>query len=200
MVVRLTLAALATPSMVSPGKPTRASSAMVAARTFSTTWWLRGPCCTPLVRRVGLSIATTLTQMASIRCHLWICGLALCRQAVGEVCRFHARALFRWRKGRCRAQLRDGGRGPNEAGEQRAHLDVGSLGCHDGVTRSEGAQLFLVVGLHDAEPPRASPIEYGAEDHHLPGFDQRLPVRGVTGHDLALFFGHVEREGCARRL
>src|SRR6202035_4000739 len=56
MVVRLTLAALATPSMVSPGNPTRASSAMVALRTFSTTRWLRGPRCTPVVRRVDLSM------------------------------------------------------------------------------------------------------------------------------------------------
>ena len=49
-------------------------------------------------------------------------------------------------------------------------------------------------------PQEPVPSSTGPEDHHLPGFDQRLPVRGVTGHDLALFFGHVEREGCARRL
>src|ERR1700736_3725410 len=79
MVVRLTLAALATPSMVSPGNPTRASSAMVAARTFSTTCWLRAPRCTPLVRRVELSTASTLAQMASTRCHLRISALASAR-------------------------------------------------------------------------------------------------------------------------
>src|SRR6266403_2029252 len=56
--------------MVSPPNPTRASSAMVAARTFSTTCWLRAPRCTPLVRRVELSIATTLALMASECCHL----------------------------------------------------------------------------------------------------------------------------------
>src|ERR1700737_4544011 len=81
MVVRLTLAALATPSMVSPGNPTRASSAMVAARTFSTTWWLRAPRCTPLVRRVEPSIAATLVLMAAVCCHLEICALASRRQA-----------------------------------------------------------------------------------------------------------------------
>jgi hypothetical protein len=48
------------------------------------------------------------------------------------------------------------------------------------------------------EGPGASSIEYGAEDHHLPRVNQRLPVSGVTGHDLP--FGHVEREVWARRL
>jgi hypothetical protein len=43
--------------MVSPANPTRASSAMVASRTFSTTCWLRGPRCTPVVRRVDLSMS-----------------------------------------------------------------------------------------------------------------------------------------------
>src|ERR1700736_1987854 len=95
MVVRLTLAALATPSMVSPGNPTRASSAMVAARTFSTTCWLRGPRCTPLVRRVELSIAHDATQIervASVRCHLLISELACAASRVNH--RSHA---DRWR-------------------------------------------------------------------------------------------------------
>src|ERR1700739_3399275 len=70
--------------MVSPGNPTRASSAIVAARTFSTTWWLRGPRCTPLVRRVELSIATTLARMASECCHLDSGALLHVGQAASE--------------------------------------------------------------------------------------------------------------------
>jgi hypothetical protein len=37
------------------------------------------------------------------------------------------------------------------------------------------------------EGPGASSIEYGPEDHHLPGVNQRLPLSGVTGHVEAKF-------------
>jgi hypothetical protein len=54
---------------------------MVAARTFSTTWWLRGPRCTPLVRRVELSMGTTLAKwhqhdaIPSTLCQLHVVGV-----------------------------------------------------------------------------------------------------------------------------
>jgi hypothetical protein len=65
--------------------------------------------------------------------------------------------------------------GPHEAREQLAHFDPGGAGRHGGVAKSEVAQAFLVIALDNAETPGSSLIEDGAEGHHLPGLDQRLP-------------------------
>lgn len=89
--------------------------------------------------------------------------------------------------------------GPHEAGTQLAHLDSGGTGRHDGVAESEVAQTFLIIGLNDTETPGSSLNEDGTESHHLPRLDSRLPVGGVTGHDFALFVGHVYGEVGPRR-
>src|SRR5262249_14437086 len=90
--------------------------------------------------------------------------------------------------------------GANETGQHLANLDVRGSGGHDRIALGECPDFLLVVGLNDAEAPRAGPIEYWAEDHHLARVDERPPVVGVAGHDLPLFVAHVEGKVRARSL
>ena len=90
--------------------------------------------------------------------------------------------------------------GSNESGQHFADLRPRSARSDDWITRCEGAEFLLVIGFDDTETPRPAAVEYRANDHHMTGVDQRLPVGGMAGHDPALFVGHVEGKRGTRSL
>ena len=83
---------------------------------------------------------------------------------------------------------------PDKASQHLPDLNSARPSRNHRIARGEGAQLLFVVGLHDAQTPRAAAVEHGTEDHHLAGLDAGPPMIGMAGHDLPLLVAHVQRE------
>src|SRR5436309_8003796 len=88
----------------------------------------------------------------------------------------------------------------HEAAEHLSDLNCPGPARYDGISLGEGPQLGLTVTLDDAETPRLGAVKHRSEDDHLTGLDIRLPVGGVTSHDLSFVICHVERERRTWRL
>jgi hypothetical protein len=88
---------------------------------------------------------------------------------------------------------------PDEAAEHSSEFDPADPGGDHRIAVGERTNFVLVLGLDDAEAPRARVIEHRSEKHHSSRVDERLPMSRVPRHDLPLIVAHVEREGGAWR-
>src|SRR5262245_38351794 len=97
------------------------------------------------------------------------------------------RATPLFRGSMCASRRRNG---PDEPCQQSADLDTAGPGRDHWIAGREGSEILLVLGLDDAEAPRAGAVEDRTEDNHPAGIDEGLPVLGMSFHDGAFVVGH----------